>query len=194
MLISSLTEISRSDTSNKSRLVSFGLAILILWFLGTWIIWSIFLSVVSYPSLTRSKITSKLCRQCFSDIKDSCQSRLMSVLFFMRRILLWVVVIIFKNTQLTTKLIIFVSIQSLYMLAILIIRPFEKMKNFMLEMINEIFYLLLWCLLFRYNTENNWTNQITQIYLWVMISNNVLFAFISFGKFYLHDCNSCSYY
>ena len=182
MLISSLTEIYRNNTSSKSRSISFGFAIIILWFLCIWIIWSIILSIIAFPSISRSRITNKWCRQWFSDIKDLCLSRWMTTMFFVRRALLWIVVIIFKNVHLKTKLIIYVSIQSVYVLSILAIRPFEKIKNQMLEMLNEIFYLVLWSLLFKYNTENDWTNKITQIYIWIIISNNIIFVIISLCK------------
>ena len=182
MLISSLTEIYRNDTSIKSKSTSFGFAVAILSFLGVWILWSIVLAVIAWPSKTRSRITNRWWHQCFSDSKDFCLPRLMPILFFLRRVVLWLIVIIFKQIQFKTKLIYFVSFQSLYILLILLIRPFEKIKDLILEILNEVFYLLLWCLLFKYNIENDWTRSITQIYIWVMISNNILYCIISFCK------------
>ena len=182
MLIASLTELYRLDTSNNSKTASFWLAMVIFAFLVLWIISAIVLNIIARHSVTKSSITDRWCRQCFSDTKDSCLPRSMTILFFVRRLLLCVVVTLLRFLGFKTKLIIFVSIQACYTLTVAAIRPFEKAKNLLLELLNEAFYVVLICMLFRFNTESDWTDSITQTYIWIMISNNIIFVIISLSK------------
>ena len=183
MLIASLTELYRRDTSSSSKTVSFCLALVVLACLVLWIISAIVLNIFARHSVTKSIITSRWFRQCFSDTKDLCLPRSMTILFFMRRLLLCVVVTLLRFLGFKTKLIIFVSIQACYTLTVAAIRPFEKIKSLLLEHLNEAFYVVLICMLFKFNTESDWTDLITQTYVWIMISNNSIILVITLCKF-----------
>ena len=185
MIISSLTEINRNNTHNKSRTLSYSFSIFIFICWIFCIICSVVLNFIARPSMERSKITSRWCHQCFSDSKDSYFPRWMSTLFFLRRILLWFIVIVLKSVRFEYKLAIFVSIQLLYLILFLAIRPFNKIKNLVLEILNEFIYLVLWWLLFKLNKENDWTSSMTQVYIWIIISNNIIFVIISICNFIL---------
>ena len=116
--------------------------------------------------------------QWFSGLKENKISRLYTVLFFMRRQLFWVLILLFQDLSMILKVSVYSSIQFVYFVVLCFLRPFEKTKDMITDWINEMIYFVLCILLTYFNTENTWSSVVQNIYIWIIISNNlVLFAF-----------------
>jgi len=132
--------------------------------------------------LRNIKIKRKKCEQWISGTKKSRLARLFTPLFLTRRLLFWTLVFLFVELNLYTKLWIFASIQWSYMILFALIRPFEEKKELLTEWINDFFYLAMIIILFFYNKLEDWTSLITDIYIYLIIGNNVLTLLVTICK------------
>ena len=81
-----------------------------------------------------------------------------------------------------TKVALFVSVQTLYFAYILILRPQDSVKENLSDFINEVFYLYFVVFLLYFNTEGRWDGTTTDVYFWILMSNNFILIFIMLGK------------
>ena len=117
--------------------------------------------------------------------------------FLIRRFLFIVIIFFLIDIDMIKKIALFVAIQSLYFVYILILRPQDSPKENLIDFINEIFYLYFVVILLHFNTENSWGDTTTDSYFWILMANNFVLIFISFGictfiKLYsLNNQNHC---
>ena len=65
-------------------------------------------------------------------------------------------------------------IQIFYLIYLAFLRPFEKVKGNIIEIVNECYFLLLLSSLYFLNTESDWTSIIISAYLWIISSNSMV--------------------
>ena len=83
----------------------------------------------------------------------------------------------------TAQLIVYISAQWFYTLLIVLLRPFAAVKDNILEIMNEFFYIGFCVTLFWYNSENDWSSTSAWVYIGFMMGNNGIIAIISFCEF-----------
>ena len=115
----------------------------------------------------------------FESIKDSKFARLNSLKFLMQRFLFWIISLIPTFNIDYVKISLFSSIQFISFLYIVIIRPFENVKENLFEIINDSFYFVLWVLLLYLNESSHWTRPFQIVYMWIILSNNIVVFIIS---------------
>ena len=71
-----------------------------------------------------------------------------------------------------------------YLIYIIILRPFEEKKNNIIEIINEIFFSVLLSSLLYLKSESDWNSKITDIYMWIIMSNTLIIFIIIISKSY----------
>ena len=125
------------------------------------------------------------CEQWILGTKHPKLARLFTFMFFTRRLLLWVLVFIFVERNLYLKLWIYAIIQGIYMLMFTCIRPLEETKELLNEWINDIFYLILIVLLFFYNKIEDWSSLMKNIYIYLILANNLLTLILTLSKNWL---------
>ena len=101
--------------------------------------------------------------------------------FLIRRFLFIVIIFFLIDIDMIKKIALFVAIQSLYFVYILALRPQGSPKENLIDFINEIFYLYFVVFLLHFNTENSWGDTTTDSYFWILMANNFVLIFISFG-------------
>ena len=88
----------------------------------------------------------------------------LTVLYFKKYLPIWHTVFIIVFFQLT-------NLVYLYK-----VNPFFKMQDNVVEIINENFYTFFISLQFYFNKREDWTNSKTNIFLYVLTSNNIVIA------------------
>ncbi|CAI2379520.1 unnamed protein product [Moneuplotes crassus] len=71
-----------------------------------------------------------------------------------------------------------VVFQAIFVLVLLVLRPFEDKVNNIIELLNEFIFTVLLIILCQINTEKAWTGEITSLFLWTMLMNTILITFI----------------
>ena len=124
--------------------------------------------------LEESPNKRRACIHWFSGLKESRISRIYSLLFWLRRQLFCVLILLFKDLNMITKISVYASIQFVYMVLCCCLRPFKMTKDAIIDSINEFIYLVLCILLVYFNTSDRWSSVISNAYIWIIISNNLV--------------------
>ena len=86
------------------------------------------------------------------------------------------------DIDIIAKVAIFVFVQALYLWYIVIIRPLEKRKDNIILILNETLMLLLANMLFKYNTEPDWTSSSKSVFYMSISWVSMIVAVICIGK------------
>ena len=90
-------------------------------------------------------------KEFINGFKETKKARLYFSFFMLRRLLSVILLIAAQEMWYGLKLILFVAIHFTVMIYVIIIRPFEKVKDNIIEVTNEIWYsVLISCLFFFY--------------------------------------------
>ena len=176
ILLSWFSEIYELDTSNTINIVSFYtnivILIIVISLLIIWI-WQIF---KAHPTHNPRKQTYFV--EFFGGLRDTTYSRIISAVFLVQRILSWIVVIFLVNFNLTIKLSILTVIQASHLMYLLIVRPYEDRKDFLLEWISQFIVVFFSTILSKFSSKNDWNSflnwtLIIAIMVWALISNTI---------------------
>ena len=179
--ISSMSEIYNADVfSAKPHSEAF--AILVLLFL-------LFVIGFAFLLLIRSKNTKitenpqkRYWTQWYSDVHDKWKHRSFFLLFYIRRMLFWIIVIWFKSFSISVKIGLFAFTQFWYLLYTVFARPLKETKDQITDNISEVSFFSFILLLSYFNIKERWGGIFSSIYLWSLISWNLPGAIISLGN------------
>jgi len=74
------------------------------------------------------------------------------------------------------------TIQGFYFSALVLIRPFEKTENNIIEMVNEIIYSTLVIICVFLDTKKEWSSTMNTVYTRIILSNSMLITVIMISK------------
>jgi cysteine-rich repeat protein len=192
-ILSSMSEIKHfifHPDSSPWKIVSLLLAILVFWSC----LFLIFLSIRSYNSVkNKEKLVDEnddesIYNAFYPDLKENKLARLYTSFLLIRRTLFWTIVIIFLKEE-NEKINIFcclLIIQVVYLTQFVIIRPFVKFKQNLIELINEGFILIYLCVFFAIGDDDNeegWKANIANLVLLSMVSNTIILVIIEISTF-----------
>ena len=104
-------------------------------------------------------------------------------IFLIRRTLFIAIIFFMEDYKMMIKVSLFVSIQGLYFLYIICLRPQDSVKENLNDFINEVFYLYFVVFLLYFNTEDKWTDTTTEVYFWILMANNFILILIMLGRY-----------
>ena len=170
------------NLSGLRKIISFVFSIFLLCFC-LWII--LFVSCFSYSSYEVSKNSHNKFGEIFYGLKVQRKARLYLPILLTRRAIFVILLMTLISIESWILISILSFIQLFYFVFIIILRPFESIKDNIIEISNEIFYcILLWFLIF-WNSEENWSPKITEVYIWIITSNYIETFIIIFGKLFI---------
>ena len=179
LLISSINEINSFGYSNWQRIVSLVTAFIVV------ILCLAILFIVMY--LTFSNKYSKQgeeskFKEFFCGLKTEKKFKIYVAVLVLRRTIFVVMLVIFAQKFSSVVIIALSVLQPLYSIYIMILRPFTEMKWNIIEILNEVYFTGCLCSLIYYNSESRWTNVSTNVYIWVIASNNIIIFLIVISK------------
>ena len=161
MLISSISEINNNNTNSTEHTSSLAFAFLILIVWISYLGCSFFLVFVSTPKVDNKH--NKL-GEFFDGLKHGIWARLYTFIFLTRRLIF--IALLITLAQKCSLVIIWVIsfLQLTYFVVISLIRPFEQIKDNLIEIINEVFFLYFICWLIPFKSEKDWNESKTDTY------------------------------
>ena len=111
----------------------------------------------------------------FNGVSPNTKSQLYIAILQIRRALFVTLLIFIGPISSTIIIIILAGFQSIYLLILIIIRPFELIKCNIIEIVNELYFLTMLASLLKFNSIESWKGTPTTIY--TMIESR-LFKFI----------------
>lgn len=178
MFLSNFNQYSNSDGVVKEY-VSLSFSIAIALFCTLIFIFTIYFWFRSRDTNYLENI--KYFKGFFSGLKNTNKARTHWFMYFLRRILLWVIVVLL-NSHLNYKIALLLFVQLCYTVYNMIVRPFDSAKDNILETLNDLNYSTLIMLLFWYQKADDWTSLSKSAYLYIMMSNNIIFSIVGICK------------
>ena len=74
-------------------------------------------------------------------------------------------------------------VQVPYLAYIIIVRPMERKKNNMVEILNEMFLTVIISFLSYFNIESKWDSQLTKLFMYIVLGNTVIISLLVTSKF-----------
>ncbi|CAI2377858.1 unnamed protein product [Moneuplotes crassus] len=108
----------------------------------------------------------------FSGLKPTKAGRTQLVLFFIRRALLCSMIALLSDFSRPVFLGLYLGVNCIHCTMICIIRPFEKVTDNIIEIINELFYVSFCLFLQWHYLEDQWSHTKGIVYYWCLVSNN----------------------
>ena len=179
LLVSSIYEVYKFNTSHSLRIISLFSAILIISMLISVIAIQWGLAISSYRV-----IESKHNKfgEFFEGIKMRKKFKLYSPILLIRKTIyiLLLLTLIAASSRFLIAILSFIQI--MYFVYIWMLRPFEEIKCNIIEIINELFFLVLLSSLIYLNTENKWSSTFILIYIWIIAFNSIIIFLIVLSK------------
>ena len=147
---------------------------------------SIGLLILMLVEWLRSKNTHTFKKQTyfnevFTGTKQTWWARSYSLLNYLRKALL-VIWVVFINTSKGINIVFFVSVQIVYLISLIVLRPMETVKDNIIEILNEIWFSMLTGGLSYLHHEKAWNKTFEDIYYYLLVSNSIIVAMIVLSK------------
>ena len=149
-------------------------------------------SVVQYDARMSPK-KPRYFEEFTADIKNKKLSKFYVPLLLTRRIIFWIWLVVFNFVDNIVLSSFMFGAQILYTISMFILRPYNEHKENLIECLNEVFYVVLLGGLLHFNSADRWTGVFTQIYLWILMSNNFVILIIVVCKYSLKFIYSSSF-
>ena len=178
-LISSIFEIHEFNVSQTLRRISLIFAFVVLALCLCLILISILFVLLT--NVSSQQMQTKW-GEFFTGLKIQKKYRFYAAWLLARRTIYVALLITFTFASFKVLLIFLSIFQMCYAIFICILRPYEEVKDNMIEIMNEIFFIFLLSFLIFVNTEDEWTYTKSLIYIGILALNNLIAFFIISSK------------
>ena len=179
LLISSYSEIYLFSLSSSLKIISLIIAFLILFLCLGFIVIPIYLTFSSYK--LEENEHNKL-GDFFIGLKCQKKYRFYITLLLVRRLVFVTSLICLVSVNSKVLIGTLSFLQTIYIGYIAIVRPFKEIKANLIEIMNEIYFFLLFGSLIFLNAESDWNTDYSLIYMWVLASNSMAIFGVVFSK------------
>ena len=175
-LISS-TEIMRFDHSEVIYTISLCFAFVVMMML---LVYFLFVVCKWHEYRDNSKfIHIKYTKQLFDSIRETKEARTFIIKYLFQRIIFCLIAVLWTSTNTYSKLSVYSCFQLVFFIYTLLLRPFNNVKDNLLEIVNEVHYAVLTFLLLFMNNESDWSQTMEIAYIAIIISNSIIVCLIS---------------
>ena len=183
ILLSWFGEIYEFKVKTGAEIISYSInvliCVLIFTFYGLWI-WQI---KKAHPQLI--PIKQFYFTEFFTGLKNKTTYRIYPLIFWGQRIISCLLVILFGSLNLTIKMAILSAIQLLSLLYLLIIRPYEKVKDMISECLSQCIMTFFCWVSIYFNTKDQWNSVINWIFIGTLMASTIVTTLIAFIDFFI---------
>ena len=180
LLVSTVNEFSLLNTSNKMRISSLFIAILILISLLFTIIFVMHLALTVEK---RTKYQHDKFGEFFTGIKTQKTARLYIWALMLRRAVFIVLLITLVSKSSVFVIGVLWVIQLFYLNYMIHLRPLESTKSNLIEIVNELYFVWMLGWLLHFDSKELWTQSSVSVCMWVVASNSMTTFIIVFVDF-----------
>ena len=175
-LVSS-TEIQRFNHSKTIYAISLSFAIVI-----TLLVFGYLLFTVCKWYECRDNVKFKAIKytgQLFDSIRETNAARTFIIKYLFQRITFCLIAALWVPSNTYPKLGIYSSLQLVFFIYTVVLRPFDNVKDNLLEIVNEGHYVVLTSSLLFLNSESKWSQTMEIAYIAIIFSNNIVVCLIA---------------
>ena len=180
IMLTSLSEIKAWNTTSVSKIAS----------LINAIIWELFWIALFILTFVHWMYNRKLdnidhympLKAFFNGLKNQVKARLYSTILLLRRIFLTTFLIIGSSISSLGIIIPMMIVQFVYLSLFIIVRPYNWVKDNVLEITNEVYYFVMITLLVHFNSDSRWTGTAETLYFCLIVANSITIVLIMISK------------
>ena len=178
--VSEMYQFNFNETKRKFSII-IAFLILIAW-IALIVITILFTLSNSANKLSESQDKRSKFANLFDGLSPNKKSRMFAWLLQIRRAIFVILLIILGPKSSIIVISFLVGLQLIYLLFLASIRPYEVLIWNIIEMTNELYFLVILAFLLKYNTAADWEGTPTTVYIWLISSNSVVCLFVNIGK------------
>jgi hypothetical protein len=180
LLVLTVSEIFEADFSQLELVISFGISI---WMVAFLIIFFLFGSYLLYQRTQKAiELSNSRVEELFAGFKKKKLCMSYNLILLLRRGIMVVWIVWFKGIDTTYYLIGASLIQFIQLSTIIVIRPFQKTKDNIIEIANEAVFFVLLSGLVNFQEESKWGNHSTDAYCYLIMFPGFFVCFASICK------------
>ena len=181
MGVSVTFELKKFDVSSTGKIVSIIFAFITI-FLTIVFVWFVIVHFWKTRKVEHSSM-NKMYQELYEETKDSKIGKLYSTVYFLRRFLIWIIITLWYSNQLKREfwalfLQILLSIVQVISAVYISIRPFKKVKDNLIEWLDDWILLLLSVTFIVCNQNDMWSSTFSQTIIYLLTSNSVIINII----------------
>ena len=180
ILICSTNEIYKFRYDSGGKIASLIIAFIVFILSIIFLIMVLIVTVMEVRG--NSDKTKTLFSEFFNGTKDTKLSKFFTFMFIVRKAIIIIFMCFLTDLHILIKVAFFVLIQAIYLGYIVFIRPIEKAKDNIILALNETLMLLLSSMLFKYNTEPDWTSASQRVFFFSISCVGMIVALICVGR------------
>ena len=124
-------------------------------------------------------INIKYTGQLFDSIRETNAARTFIIKYLFQRITFCLISALWVPSNTYPKLGIYSSLQLVFFIYTVVLRPFDNVKDNLLEIVNEGHYVVLTSSLLFLNSESKWSQTMEIAYIAIIFSNNIVVCLIA---------------
>ena len=183
ILIAWVSEMYQFNFNETKRKISIIIAFLIFiaWMVLI-VITILFIFSQEANKLSESQDKRSKFANLFDGLSPNKKSRLFAWLIQIRRAIFVILLIILGPKSSIIVISLLVGLQLIYLLLLAAIRPYEVLIWNIIEMTNELYFLVLLAFLLKFNTAADWKGTPTTVYTWLISSNSIVCLLFNISK------------
>jgi len=172
LLLANISNINKFDTSSTPKVIALIFSLFVLVILSIFILLSLYTVIAS--SCGKPRVSRFKWEEFLGGIRDNNKARLYSFLSLVKRSAMVLLLILGEAFSPQIIVIGLVFILALYLMYLILVRPFKEVSNNIIEIINEIFLIIITAWLGYFNTESKWSNSLTKTFIFIITSNTLV--------------------
>jgi cysteine-rich repeat protein len=128
------------------------------------------------------KRMNKRVEEIFVGLKKNQMSRIYQIILMLRKLIFIMWMILFRFLPKTPYLLIPSIYQLGHIIFIIAVRPFEKTKDNIIEIFNEIIFTVILSGINYLHSKENWRGQFIDAYVYLIMAPGIFISLISLGK------------
>jgi hypothetical protein len=150
------------------------------------VLFTVFFFVVwSYVNRVQAEMSDSYFKEFFSGIKPSKAARLYFSTFILRRLLSVMIIVPGESVPVIVRVILFASVHCLVFVFTVAVRPFQGVKDNLIEALNDLSYGVLTIVIVYFNTKDTWSDSVANSVIYWMLGMSLLTSSIQLG-FMIH--------
>ena len=160
-----------SSYSTTVEIISFCISLIIF----VLIILILLLWVYQIRKLSKAKIYEHLYfKEFFNGLKENTKSRCFVIIFILQRILFTIILITLPNFNYGVKIAFIAIIQLGVALYWIIVRPYDQVKDSIMEIYGQVSLTYYFWILFFYKDESRWTSTTSWLFIGPIMFSSLL--------------------
>ena len=123
-------------------------------------------------------IKTRYLSEVYDGFKDNNASKLFVFIFILKRFLMASIVVFMRNANVWARIILFTFIQITVLFYTIIVRPYETIKDNLIEIINAVTFTILCLTIVICNDESRWFNHLDSILIFSLMLVGLLIGVI----------------